>query len=57
MVVAKAIGIAEKIPLPNGGYFLVVGYTDLLEVEEGFVITVAHGLNGDTSALCAALTP
>jgi len=57
LAAAKTVGVAEKIPLPAGGFFLVAGYTDLLTVEAPFILTVTHGIDGDASALCLALTP
>ena len=56
---AKSVGVAEKIPLPDGKLFIVAGYLDLLTTPPGtqFFISVTHGNPGDADALCAALTP
>jgi hypothetical protein len=59
VVKAKSVGVAEKIPLPDGRLFIVAGQLDLLTTPTGteFFISVTHGNPGDTAALCAALTP
>jgi hypothetical protein len=59
VVKAKSVGVAEKIPLPDGTLFIVAGQLDLLTTPPGtdFFISVTHGNPGDTAALCAALTP
>jgi hypothetical protein len=56
---AKAVGIVDKIPPPNGKLFIMAGQTDLTTLPPGteFIFTVTQGNPGDTDALCAALTP
>jgi hypothetical protein len=56
---AKSVGVAEKIPLPDGTLFIVAGYLDLFTQPPGtdFFISITHGNPGDSAALCAALTP
>jgi hypothetical protein len=50
-------GIAERVPLPNGGVFIVAGRVDLLASGSGFVITVDSGNSGNNlEAFCAALS-
>jgi hypothetical protein len=57
----KSVGIQGKIRLPDGTLFIVAGFSDLLTVppgqQGGFILFVTHGNPGDTTALCAALTP
>ena len=51
-----ATGVAEKIPLPDGGLFITAGRVDeALHANQDIVIVPDVGNTGDFTALCAAL--
>lgn len=51
-----ATGVAEKIPLPDGGLFITAGRVDeALHANDEVVIVPDVGNTGDVGALCASL--
>jgi hypothetical protein len=50
-------GVAERVPLPDGGIFIVAGRVDLLASGGGFILSVDSGNSGNNlEAFCAALS-
>lgn len=50
-----AVGVIERIPLPDGEVFLSAGRTDQVSRDNPAALTPDVGRSGDVSALCAAL--
>jgi len=51
------IGVAERVPLPNGGSYIVAGRINLLETPPQLIMTVDSGNSGiNLDAFCAALS-
>jgi len=52
-----AVGVVEKVRLPNGRLFFSAGFVDYLaHPDEQFVLTADRGISGSIPALCAALS-
>jgi hypothetical protein len=52
-----AVGVVEKLRLPNGSLFLSAGFVDYLaHPDKQFVLTADRGVSGNIAALCAALS-
>jgi hypothetical protein len=50
-------GVAERVPLPDGGIFIVAGRVDVLASGGGFILSVDSGNSGNNlEAFCAALS-
>jgi hypothetical protein len=57
MTSLTAIGVVEKVRLPDGRLFLSVGWVDYLAHPDAqFILTADRGLSGNIPALCAALS-
>lgn len=52
-----ATGVAERIPLPDGTVFPSADVIGVVLPPNGISITPNHGLTGDITALCDALSP
>ena len=51
------IGVAERVPLPSGGAYVVAGRIDLISTPPAPIMTVDSGNSGtNLDAFCAALT-
>jgi hypothetical protein len=52
-----AVGVVEKVRLPDGRLFLSAGFVDYLaHPDEQFILTADRGISGNVPALCAALS-
>jgi hypothetical protein len=57
MTSLTAVGVVEKVRLPNGKLFLSAGFVDYLaHPDEQFILTADRGVSGNVPALCAALS-
>lgn len=50
-----AVGVIERIPLPDGETFLSAGRTDQINRDNPAALTPDVGRSGDVASLCAAL--
>ena len=51
-----AEGVAEKITLLSGTFFLTAGRVDFIAHNDGFVLVPDHGTPANVAAFCAAFT-
>ena len=52
-----AVGVVEKVRLPNGRLFFSAGFVDYLAHPDAqFILTADRGISGNVRALCAALS-
>jgi len=57
MTSLTAVGVVEKVRLPNGKLFFSAGFVDYLaHPDEQFILTADRGISGSIPALCAALS-
>jgi len=51
-----AVGVLEKVRLPDGKTFMAAGQVDLLASTEDFVIVPDHGVSKNQDAFCGAMS-
>ena len=54
---AFASGVASRVPLPGGDFFLTAGRADFIAHDADFLLQPDFGAQGNIAGFCAALSP